>query len=38
MTLSLAQTCSRQIANYIKYLETHPCLRRVLEVDAEYQV
>lgn len=36
-TLSLAQTCSRQIANFIKYLETNPRPRRASEDDAEYQ-
>lgn len=36
--LSLAQTCSRQIANFMKYLETNPRPRRVADDDPEYEV
>ena len=35
---SLAQTCSRQIANFIKYLEAHPRQRRVSDDETEYIV
>ena len=33
---SLAQTCSRQLANFIKYLEAHPRQRRVSDDETEY--
>ncbi|MFM8369680.1 MAG: four helix bundle protein [Chloroflexota bacterium] len=35
-TFSIAQTCSRQIANFIKYLETNPRQRRISDGEAEY--
>ncbi len=36
--IALAQTCSRQIANFIKYLEMNPRPRRVSEEDSDYHV
>ncbi len=36
-TFALAQTCSRQIANFIKYLEANPRQRRVSEDETDYE-
>lgn len=35
---TLAQTCSRQISNFIKYLEAHPRQRRISDDESEYSV
>lgn len=35
-SLQMAQTCSRQIANFIKYLEANPQLRRIADAPSEY--
>jgi four helix bundle protein len=35
-TFSLAQTCARQIASFIKYLESNPRPRRVSDETFEY--
>jgi four helix bundle protein len=35
-TFSKAQTCSRQIANFIKYLEANPRQRRVSDDGSDY--
>lgn len=32
----LAQTCSRQITNFIKYLEANPRPKRISDDSAEY--
>lgn len=37
-SFSLAQTCSRQIANFIKYLEAHPRQRRISDDESDYTV
>lgn len=34
----LAQTCSRQITNFIKYLESNPRARRISDDSSEYEV
>ncbi|MCC7116950.1 MAG: four helix bundle protein [Anaerolineales bacterium] len=34
----LAQTCSRQIANFIKYLEANPRPKRISDDSADYNV
>lgn len=36
--VGLAETCSRQIAKFIQYLEAHPRQRRVSEEDADYNL
>lgn len=36
-TFSLAQTCARQIANFMKYLEANPRPRRVSDETPEYE-
>lgn len=36
-TYSQAEKCARQIANFIKYLETNPRTRRVAEDQAGYE-
>ncbi len=36
-TFTMAQTCSRQIANFIKYLEANPRQRRVSEDEPDYE-
>ncbi len=36
-TFEMAQTCSRQIANFMKYLEANPRPRRVADDVSEYQ-
>jgi four helix bundle protein len=36
-TYALAETCARQIANFIKYLEANPRPRRVSDDSAEYK-
>ncbi|MBV6394658.1 MAG: hypothetical protein HFACDABA_00224 [Anaerolineales bacterium] len=35
-TYAAAETCARQIANFIKYLETNPRPRRVSDDSADY--
>jgi len=35
-TFAMAETCSRQIAKFIKYLETNPRPRRVSDDSADY--
>lgn len=37
-TYATAETCARQIANFIKYLEANPHPRRVSDDSAEYEV
>ncbi len=36
-TFVIAQTCSRQIANFIKYLESNPRQRRISDETSEYE-
>jgi len=36
-TYAIAETCARQIANFIKYLESNPRPRRVSDDSAEYE-
>lgn len=36
-TYATAETCARQIANFIKYLEANPRPRRVSDDSAEYE-
>jgi four helix bundle protein len=36
-TFAIAQTCSKQIANFIKYLETNPRQRRASDDMSEYE-
>jgi four helix bundle protein len=36
-TFALAQTCARQISNFVKYLEANPRSRRVSDDSAEYE-
>jgi four helix bundle protein len=36
-TFALAQTCARQISNFVKYLEANPRPRRVSDDSAEYE-
>ena len=37
-TYAIAETCARQIAKFIKYLESNPRPRRVSDDDANYEV
>jgi hypothetical protein len=37
-TLSLAETCSKQLARFIQYLESQPNARRVREDGVAYDV
>ena len=37
-TFAMAQTCSRQIANFMKYLEGNPRPRRISDDVSEYEV
>ena len=36
-TYAMAQTCARQISNFIKYLEVNPRPRRVSDETSEYE-
>lgn len=37
-TYATAQTCARQIANFMKYLESNPRQRRISDDEPEYEV
>jgi len=36
-TFTTAQTCARQISNFIKYLESNPRLRRISDETSDYE-
>ena len=36
-TYAMAQTCARQISNFIKYLEANPRPRRISDETSEYE-
>lgn len=35
---SMAETCARQIAKFILYLESNPRKRRIFDDEADYEV